>query len=260
MLENSLMRIPYETCPLCGSADHARALSGDCGPHPLWKEPIPKHIHWHQCNACTHVFADGYFTKEALDILFSGTNEHQKVGAGFEGNRVASARIIERVTPHKKSGMWLDIGFGNASLLFTALEYGFQVAGSDLRADNVATLKQLGVEAWCEDVAALTCRADIISMCDVLEHMPFPKESLQHLHGLLHEDGLLLVSMPNMDSVVWKLLDANRQNPYWGELEHYHNFGRARLYALLEECGFKILSYGISERYRACMEVVARKI
>lgn len=42
-------------------------------------------------------------------------------------------------------------------------------------------------------------------------------------------------------------------------LEHCHNFGRSRLWALLEECGFKPAEYGVSERYRACMEVLAIK-
>jgi hypothetical protein len=48
-------------------------------------------------------------------------------------------------------------------------------------------------------------------------------------------------------------------NPYWGEIEHYHNFGRRRLYALLEEHGFEPARYGVSFRYRACMEVIARR-
>jgi protein O-GlcNAc transferase len=52
---------------------------------------------------------------------------------------------------------------------------------------------------------------------------------------------------------------VNNANPYWGEIEHYHNFSRARLYTLLEEFAFKPQSYGISERYRACMEVIATK-
>ena len=57
----------------------------------------------------------------------------------------------------------------------------------------------------------------------------------------------------------WRLLDAVNANPYWGELEHYHNFGRARLYALLIEYGFEPLHYRVSERYRVCMEVIARR-
>jgi hypothetical protein len=62
-----------------------------------------------------------------------------------------------------------------------------------------------------------------------------------------------------MDSIVWRALDAAGTNPYWGEIEHYHNFTRARLNALLEDCGFASLDYNISERYRSCMEIVAAR-
>jgi protein O-GlcNAc transferase len=64
--------------------------------------------------------------------------------------------------------------------------------------------------------------------------------------------------MPNMENV-WRLLHANKVNPYWEEIEHYHNFSRKRLYALLQEHGFAPVEYHVSERYRVCMEVIAVK-
>lgn len=63
-----------------------------------------------------------------------------------------------------------------------------------------------------------------------------------------------------MDSIIWRVLDATGTNPYWGELEHYHNFTRARLVQLLETQGFKFAEYNISERYRTCMEIIALKV
>ena len=75
----------------------------------------------------------------------------------------------------------------------------------------------------------------------------------------MEDDGCLIISMPNKENIVWKLMNQNNQNPYLGELEHYHNFSRTRLFSLLEECGFSAVRYGVSERYRVCMEVVAIK-
>jgi predicted O-linked N-acetylglucosamine transferase (SPINDLY family) len=64
--------------------------------------------------------------------------------------------------------------------------------------------------------------------------------------------------MPSYGSPVWRLLDKEKRNPYWGEMEHYHNFSRQRLYDLLEETGFSPLNYSISDRYRVGMEIVAQ--
>ncbi len=100
----------------------------------------------------------------------------------------------------------------------------------------------------------------MISLADVLEHMPFPKQGLAAAHRLLQSDGVLFVSMPNYGCMAWHLLDAGNANPYWGELEHFHNFSRARLSALLIEQGFEPVQYAVSERYRVCMELIARRV
>jgi 2-polyprenyl-3-methyl-5-hydroxy-6-metoxy-1,4-benzoquinol methylase len=160
-----------------------------------------------------------------------------------------------------QAGRWLDVGFGNGALLTTAAEFGFRVVGLDLREASVRLMQQFGYEAHAVEFDAYRPAEpfDVISMADVLEHMPYPKPALRHAYGLLREEGLLFVSMPNSDSFVWNVLTRNGVNPYWGEIEHYHNFGRQRLHALLVECGFDPVRYGVSERYRACMEVLARR-
>jgi hypothetical protein len=66
--------------------------------------------------------------------------------------------------------------------------------------------------------------------------------------------------MPHYDCAAWRLLDAANANPYWGELEHFHNFSRRRLHALLEDSGFAPVHYSVSERYRVCMEIIARRV
>jgi 2-polyprenyl-3-methyl-5-hydroxy-6-metoxy-1,4-benzoquinol methylase len=208
------------------------------------------------------VFTNGYFSDATFARLTRSVNKGQIVGADYEQQRKVAMRMIEKVLPYAADGIWLDVGFGNGALLLTASEYGFNAVGCDLRAAAVTALQNTGIEAHLNDIAALRlprpCR--VISMADVLEHMPYPKLGLQAAHERLADDGILLLSMPNSDAPAWKLLDQQNANPYWGEIEHYHNFGRARLYRLLQEMGFEPLRYGISERYRVCMEVIARKM
>lgn len=253
--------IDYPACPLCESKSFRPLRSADCSRHPRYSPELSRTMHWCQCTVCMHVFRSGYFSEAALNVVFRGTNESQIVGSDMEGQRYVSAQMIEKVLPYQSAGTWLDVGFGNASLLFTAQEYGFEPVGLDLRKQSVEDLRKWGVRAHCEDVAGfeLPQPAAVISMADVLEHMPFPKVGLHAAHRLLQPGGVLLISMPNMGAPVWKALDANNANPYWGEIEHYHNFDRDRLYSLLSECGFQPARYGISARYRVCMEVIAVK-
>jgi 2-polyprenyl-3-methyl-5-hydroxy-6-metoxy-1,4-benzoquinol methylase len=131
----------------------------------------------------------------------------------------------------------------------------------DLRQDNVDLLREFGYEAHCSDFQNLTDVPlfNVISMADVLEHMPFPVEALKHVHRLLVDGGIAFISLPNSESMIWKFADQSNANPYWSELEHYHNFSRKRLYKLLTDSGFQPVRYGISERYRMCMEIIAVK-
>lgn len=254
-------RILYNACPLCASGKTEHLLTADCSKHPLYNKIISPQIVWKKCADCAHVFTDGYYTDKASEVIFSKVLPHQALGFELEAQRPVSARMIEKVLSYVQNGFWMDIGFGNGSLLFTAQEYGFTPVGIDLRADNVKALQSLNIEGHCTDIKNLNQpdRYSVISMADVLEHVAFPKEFLHSVRKLLHKDGVLFISMPNMDSMLWTVLSAANLNPYWGELEHFHNFGRERLYKLLRECGFEPVRYGISERYRACMEVIAKK-
>jgi SAM-dependent methyltransferase len=255
-------RILYEACPLCASSDVTPCAEADCSRHVLYDPRLSPTIRWLGCRACGHIFTEGYFTDEACEILFGKTQAVQQFGAEYEKNRPVAARMIDKVLPFASDGTWLDIGIGNGALLLTAQEYGFHPVGTDLRADNVAVLASLDIEGHAEDIAELSLSSpcSVISMADVLEHMPFPRRGLEAANRLLGGGGVLFVSMPNKDSMLWQALNGAGNNPYWGEIEHYHNFGRRRLYALLEEFGFAPRLYGVSERYRVCMEVVAQKV
>lgn len=254
-------RILYQACPLCDATDIVDLCVGNCSRHPLYKPPLSPTILWRRCQACQHVFTAGYFTDEACKLVFSLTNTNQRLGHDLDNQRLVSSHMIEKVLPFVSAGHWLDVGFGNGALLFTAQEYGFVPIGIDLRRDNVDALAALGIQAHCQDLRQLTLadKCAVISMADVLEHMPYPKEGLMAAHRLLDEGGALLLSMPNAESTAWQILDRGKANPYWGEIEHYHNFGRTRLYRLLRETGFEPVRYSISARYRLGMEVIATK-
>ena len=157
---------------------------------------------------------------------------------------------------------WLDVGFGDASLLLTVKEYGINAVGIDIREDNVAAARDIGLEAYCVDIAEFKSagKFDVVSLCDVLEHVPFPARVLSIVRELMATGGILCVVTPNSDTTVWRLLDLAQANPYWKEIEHYHCFTRERLYTLLQGCGSDPFRYCVSEKYRSGMEVLAMAV
>lgn len=261
------LRQPFAACPLCGSPAFTPLGSFDCRGHALWHPPLPEQLAWRRCTACGHVHTDGHFTAEGLVELFRHSHASQVAGGDADPQRFVWSRVVERVlaalpaAPRLFAGglSWLDVGCGAGGLVYTAAEYGFAATGLDARAEAADALRALGCQAITGDLmdAPLAGPYTVISLADVLEHLPDPVAALRRVRGLIAEDGALFVSCPNMDCASWRALDANRRNPYWGEIEHLHNFSRARLMALLAATGFTPVRYGVSQRYKACMEIIA---
>ena len=275
------LRQAYEACPLCESRQFGKLREDDCRRHKCYDPELPPTMTWCICSDCGHCFVDGYLTDAGLDLLFKRTQAIQNPSTVFQapakswqpGNfpvevqRRIWAQVVQRVTrlravPPTPDDKWIDVGCGNGMLLFTAWEWGYHAIGLDMRKDTVDMLRGMQVEAYNLDFSVYDAPAgsiSVISMANVLEHMPFPKPVLRHAANLLKPDGFMFLSMPNGDTVVWKYLDSFNANPYWHEIEHCHNFTRSRLAALLDELGFEVLDYNINVRYRTGMEIVARK-
>eukprot|EP00041_Stephanoeca_diplocostata_P013626 m.240086 g.240086 ORF g.240086 m.240086 type:complete len:281 (+) comp19408_c0_seq3:546-1388(+) len=264
----TVTRVKYETCPLCEiplSNSQAPLVVAPCMQHPSWSPELPGQQPWLRCDKCGHVFTDGFFDERGLAIVFRKALSHQVIDfESVEKGRLICAPIVERVSRFrsKLGGRWLDVGTGNGALFTTAAEFGYDAMGLDSRQEPVTLLQRMGYSAVCstfEAFGAAPGSFDVISMADVLEHMPYPKVALTRAHELLNADGLLFLSMPNYDCLTWKVMDQTGQNPYWGEIEHFHNFSRASLTRLLNSHHFDVVGYQVSQRYRACMEITARK-
>jgi SAM-dependent methyltransferase len=260
-VRSPILREIYEACPLCESRDVSSETEARITNHPLYKSILPPVLKWCRCATCEHVFTEGYLTPEGGDIVNPAANAEQKVGKDAENQRKASAKIVARVARYASGGDWLDMGFGNASLLFTAAEWGFSAVGIDRNDEGVKRLRKFGYEAH-RDLEALDAgeRFSVISMIDYLDRTPFPGRTLAAINKMMRPGGVLFLSTLNTDSIVWRALDATGTNPYWAEFEHYHNFTRARLVSLLQSHGFKFAEYDVGEHHRSSMEIIALKM
>jgi protein O-GlcNAc transferase len=264
----------YPACPLCEAANARLLGTADCTKYVAWHEPLPRVLEWLQCQSCGHVHTRHYWTKEGLAELFRNTHPTQvaNIAGNLDAKRAMWAPVIERILDLRggfqsamncaKPPVWLDVGCGDGSLMMTAEDFGFAAIGVDARAETSKQLRDLGfnvVHSEFEDLA-LKGTVDVLSMMDILEHVPYPKEALAKAARIVRRGGLIVLSMPDRSCSTWRLLDSMKANPYWIELEHHHNFSRPHLMTLLSEAGFEPVSYSIPFRYKAQMEIYARRV
>lgn len=253
-----ISRQPYAACPLCDGADPTPVRTADGTAHPLYRPELDPRILWQACRACGHIFTQGYFAPaDQAQFLPRG-----RFGDHMEQGRRAAAPIVARIARHVAQGAWLGAEFGDGSSLFTAAEWGYEPVGLDQRADNVAALRQLGVEAHTGNLTDLEFRGrfSVVNLADLLPRQPFPRQALAAAYRLLRIGGILFLSMPNREPMLFNLLQANAANPHWSEIDHYHLFGRNRLYRLLRDHGFEPVDYDVSTTHRIGMDVIARKM
>lgn len=269
----------FTRCPLC-ETDVASATvlaQVDVTGHPSYHPELPSRMGWLRCASCAHVFTDSYRTPLGDEVMFSAALPNQVPSPDHsEQQRNLWAPTVHRVAQclsetrgrtavfgarGEARPTWGDIGFGGGGLVMTAQEFGFSAFGLDARLEAVKGLKALGYQAACGTFAQLRVSkpVDVLSMADVLEHLPNPRAALDKARSTLVSNGLLYISCPNSETITWRLWDHLKKNPYWREVEHYHNFSRAKLVELLEQHGFSVIDYYVSARYFSCMEIIARR-
>jgi SAM-dependent methyltransferase len=105
-------------------------------------------------------------------------------------------------------------------------------ARARLGADRVH-LGSLGDVPWGE------ASFDLITLWDVVEHLPDPVASLREARGLLRPGGLLLIETQNVESRFARLLGRRWQ--HFKQAEHLWHFSPATIRRLLEASGFEQL-------------------
>lgn len=257
-----LERVKFDVCPLCYSQEVAPVGRAECTGHALYKPQLPDMISWRMCKSCKHVHTDGFFDADAYNLIYPRTPPKELAGYDIERQRLSAAKTVSQICKFVPAGSWLDVGFGDGSLLLAAQEFGFGTTGLDIRGDNVAAMNELGVEAHelCIEQFNPARPFDVITMVNLLQHVPFPGSAIAHAARMIKPKGILYMVLPNMATAVWEAMDKQKDNPFWADMEIYHHFTRDRLYKLLAQNGFGPVQYDVSDRFRSTMEVTAVKI
>jgi protein O-GlcNAc transferase len=243
----------------------------NCTKHPLWHEPLPPTITWLRCVSCGHVHNRSYWTETGLTELRRNepADALAQSSATLAARRAGWAPVVDKVVGllggyrtvlgRETRPIWVDVGCGDGTLVMTAVDSGIAAIGLETRAAAVTRIQGLGFNALHHDFVPLSFEVipDVLSMLDVLEQLPFPREALRKAAQVLRPGGMLVVSTADMAASSWRVMEAQKVNPYWTDLERLHNFNREPLMALLRASGFEIADFALADRAPAQMEIYA---
>lgn len=157
--------------------------------------------------------------------------------------RTRRLNTVERFSRSTGQRAMLDVGCARGIMLSEAGQRGWNVHGLEFD-DNTASHARdtLGMDVRTGPIEAAGFNAgmfDAVTFWHVLEHLPAPARALDESSRILKQGGLLVVSVPNFDSIqsalgrqAWFHLDL----PY-----HLYHFSRASIVKALDQSGFRLV-------------------
>ncbi len=154
----------------------------------------------------------------------------------------AQAKVVATLLHSRRPTCVLDVGCGKGRFLQAMRAQGCEVSGIDFDEPSVAHCRDaLGlnvIRGGPADLDRLDRTYDLITMWQFLEHALDPLATLQASNRRLRKDGLLVVQVPNVDSL---------ENRVFGEYSylydvprHTYHFSRDTITRLLERTGFRV--------------------
>lgn len=178
------------------------------------------------------LYDEGYYTGTA-----SYTYEDERKQE--EANDIvwqARLRTIARSKP--APARFLDVGCSFGGFVAAAERAGYTATGLDLSAFAVKEGKKRGrnlIQGFVEPQTFAPESFDIVSLIEVMEHLPDPKEAARTLSGWLRPGGLAVIQTANFDG-----RQARRQgsNYHYYLPGHLYYYSARNLKNLLRQAGF----------------------
>ena len=242
------------TCDLCGSdayevvypstlkrslGDSDFTVMGELGEYPRIV----------RCRGCGLIYANPRDDGEDLADKYRSLSVAEYLSAE-ESRRVIAAKDAAFVRSVKPGGRLLDVGC-SAGIFLSALDEGYQKTGIEpSRAASEAARQRLPdariYNAILDDVSLEPGAFDIVTLWDVVEHLPSPRAALLRIHDLLAEDGVLVLVTPDIGSFLARLMRRRWTHLIRG---HIFYFTRTSIADLARQTGFSVVSTANYKRY-----------
>ncbi len=137
------------------------------------------------------------------------------INAAGNVHRVVAQRLLEVAPPPTDV---LDIAAGYGALSARLADLGYSVTANDLRSAEfrVPDIECLGIDLDSQDFATrFGRRFHVVLAVEVIEHLESPPAFLRNCARLLDPGGVLIVTTPNLESAVSRIMFMTRGHLPW---------------------------------------------
>lgn len=241
--------LEYRNCPNCGENDFevlfdSNIKRGDLqgGIDTVYMPPGGKYGRHVKCRKCQLVYVNPIEKASRINDNYS---EMENIDASIirRSRLLATKSQVKLIKRYKSNTTLLDVGCGEGFFLFNASKAGYVTKGVELSRDAARyARKEFGMDVEAkplEELQLVENHFDVVTLWVVLEHVPYPLPLLKEVHRMLKPGGLLVVSTPNVGSMLAKILGKR-----WWEIRrvHINQFTTKTLMDILLNAEFKNVS------------------
>jgi SAM-dependent methyltransferase len=213
--------------PLFEKLEHRFVRCGDCGLERISPQPSNETL--------AQIYGAHYYDAWGL-------HDNENVVAGLK--KRTFKYVLGKLASSR--GTLLDCGAATGFLIDVAEELGYQGYGlelSEFGANEIA--RKVGKDrVFCGELQHAKFSGvdtfDVVTMCDYIEHVRDPRQTLALARGLLGPGGQLAITTPDAGSPSRRVL-GNGWTHY--KVEHLFYFNKRNLERLLREVGFTSVAF-----------------
>ncbi len=231
-----------DSCESCGSVQFSKICDRkdtsvvaceNCGlqfVHPMLDEETIDKVHGDEMTGA----------QNGLPYYREYFNERKRRAGSYEKIYRGRMNLIERFASDK--GNLLDVGCGAGFFVKYALERGWNARGVDLLPEyEILAREELQLDAvQCarlEDANFPPESFSVVTLWDLIEHLPHPLAFLKEINAVLKPNGVIALWTPNTRNAVFL---KGRWTGY-GPGQHLYFFSEETLGRLLKQAGFEIV-------------------
>lgn len=221
-------------------------------------------VSMYKCSSCGSIFDNPRPTQEAIGRHYSQKGKYDHWIDSDKNFKIYWKSYLTRLLKYKSSGDLLDIGAGIGMFLSQAKDH-FTVTGTEISTEGIEVAKQRYgldfVQGTVESIDFQGKKFDVVTMCQILEHFPYPGKTLDYVKTLLKPDGILYITVPNEAPFSFRMVLAglfsrlgvkrfrNFTSQGFRKLEigvldeiHLSHFNETNLCTVLEKKGYEVLA------------------
>ncbi len=255
--------VEYRNCPCCGQDDYEVVFESNIRADDMretvetvYMIPGDRHGRHVRCRNCWLIYVNPIERTGRINKAYSRRKSTD--ASVMRKMRLTATRsqldLIQK--EHHRSGhLLLDIGCGEGFFLSNASSAGYNARGIEPSQDAAEYARQefgLDVEAKpFEELRLPENRFDVVTLWQVLEHVPHPLKILSEVHRILKPGGLLALSTPDIGGAPARVLGRR----WWNIRKvHINQFTTDTMTTLLGNAGFRDIS---SVSYRESISLLA---